>query len=286
MDASGCSGLPAKVTQAHRNLQTDCLLIRLRGRFILFPSARPCQSVAKRINAPMITTCIFDAYGTLFDVAAAARQVASEPGRAEFARHWPALSAKWRQKQLQYSWLRTISGDHTDFWTVTQDGLDWAMEAEGLAPDTELRDRLLALYWQLSAFAEVPATLAALRQAGLNTAILSNGSPEMLSGAVQSAGLSDLLDDVLSVESVGVFKPAPQVYDMVIQRFGCAKSHVLFVSSNGWDASAAAAYGFRTVWVNRAGEPVDRLPGQPDRILTDLTTLAELVTTDAAFQNL
>lgn len=225
----------------------------------------------------MITTCIFDAYGTLFDVAAAARQVATEPGRADFARHWPALSEKWRQKQLQYSWLRTITGDHTDFWSLTQDGLDWALEAEGLAGDVALRDRLLALYWQLSAYDEVPGMLAALKAAGMNTAILSNGSPEMLSGAVQSAGLSDVLDDVLSVESVGVFKPAPQVYDMVIQRFGCAKSHVLFVSANGWDAGAAAAYGFQTVWVNRAGDPVDRLPGRPGHVLPDLRSVPDLV---------
>ncbi|MDP5334293.1 MAG: haloacid dehalogenase type II [Paracoccaceae bacterium] len=226
----------------------------------------------------MITTCIFDAYGTLFDVAAAARQVAAEPGREDFARHWPAISEKWRQKQLQYSWLRAITGDHTDFWTVTQDGLDWALEAEGLAGDNALRDRLLALYWQLSAFPEVPAMLMELKAAGMNTAILSNGSPEMLSGAVQSAGLSELLDDVLSVESVGIFKPAPQVYDMVIQRFGCAKSHVLFVSSNGWDAGAAAAYGFETAWVNRAGDPVDRLPGRPHHVLRDLTAIPALVT--------
>ncbi|MEH6752268.1 MAG: haloacid dehalogenase type II, partial [Paracoccaceae bacterium] len=181
-------------------------------------------------------------------------------------------------KQLQYSWLRAITGDHTDFWTVTQDGLDWALESEGLDGDVALRDRLLALYWQLSAFPEVPGMLSALKAAGMNTAILSNGSPEMLSGAVQSAGLGEVLDDVLSVESVGIFKPAPQVYDMVIQRFGCAKSHVLFVSSNGWDAGAAAAYGFRTVWVNRAGDPVDRLPGRPDHILRDLTAIPDLVT--------
>lgn len=225
----------------------------------------------------MITTCIFDAYGTLFDVAAAARQAAAEPGHEDFAAHWPDISANWRQKQLQYSWLRTITGTHTDFWTLTQDGLDWALEAQGLQHDTALRDRLLALYWQLSAYEEVPATLAALREAGLNTAILSNGSPEMLSGAVQSAGIGEMLDAVLSVESVGMFKPAPQVYDMVIQRFGCAKNHVLFVSSNGWDAGAAAAYGFETVWVNRAGDPVDRLPGRPDHILPDLTAIPGLV---------
>ena len=223
-----------------------------------------------------ITTCIFDAYGTLFDVSAAARQAAEEPGGEKLARHWPQLAADWRMKQLQYSWLRAITGHHTDFWTVTQDGLDWALEAQGLDGDDALRERLLALYWQLQAYPEVPAMLAALKETGLNTAILSNGSPDMLSGAVQSAALSEVLDDVLSVESVGIFKPAPQVYDMVLQRFGVAKEHVLFVSSNGWDAGAAAAYGFVTAWVNRAGEPVDRLPGRPDHILSDLSAIPDL----------
>ncbi|SDO39336.1 2-haloacid dehalogenase [Lutimaribacter pacificus] len=223
-----------------------------------------------------ITTCIFDAYGTLFDVSAAARQAAAEPGGEKLAEHWPQLAADWRAKQLQYSWLRAITGDHTDFWSVTQDGLDWALEAHGLAGDAALRERLLALYWRLQAYPEVPQMLARLKQAGLNTAILSNGSPDMLAGAVQSAGLSELLDDVLSVESVGIFKPAPQVYDLVLQRFGVAKAHVLFVSSNGWDAGAAAAYGFATAWVDRAGEPVDRLPGRPDHILPDLVTIPEL----------
>ena len=118
--------------------------------------------------------------------------------------------------------------------------------------------------------------LSALKQMGRNTAILSNGSPDMLSGAVQSAGIGDVLDDVLSVESVGIFKPASVVYDLVGQRFGCAPDEVLFVSSNGWDAAAAAGYGFNTVWVNRAGEPVDRLPAKPDRLLTDLTAIPEL----------
>ena len=223
-----------------------------------------------------ITTCIFDAYGTLFDVAAAARQAAGEPGGEALAEAWPRLAADWRHKQLQYSWLRAITGDHVDFWQVTQDGLDWALDAHGLAGQTALRDRLLAIYWQLPAYPEVPQMLRQLKDAGLNTAILSNGSPEMLAGAVQSAGLAELLDDVLSVESVGIFKPAPQVYDMVLQRFGVGKARVLFVSANGWDAGAAAAYGFVTAWVNRAGEPVDRLPGRPAHVLRDLTAIPGL----------
>jgi len=224
-----------------------------------------------------ITTCIFDAYGTLFDVAAAARNAAAEPGRERFARHWPAIAEKWRLKQLQYTWLRAVMGAHIGFWQVTQDGLDWALESEGLAQDTGLRERLLQLYWELAAFPEVPAMLAALKGAGRQTAILSNGAPDMLAGAVRSAGIGDLLDDVLSVESVGIYKPARVVYDLVGQRFGCAPEEVLFVSSNGWDACAAAGYGFRTVWVNRAGDPVDRLPAAPDAQLSDLSDIPGMV---------
>jgi 2-haloacid dehalogenase len=223
-----------------------------------------------------ITTCVFDAYGTLFDVAAAARNAAAEPGREAFADHWPAIARNWRLKQLQYTWLRAITGDHTHFWQVTQDGLDWALEAEGLGDDSELRERLLQLYWELDAFPEVPEMLAALKSGGKSTAILSNGSPDMLDGAVQSAGLGDLLDDVLSVESVGIFKPADAVYDLVGKRFGCARDEVLFVSSNGWDAASAAGYGFHTVWVNRTGEPMDRLPARPERVLEDLTGIPGL----------
>ncbi|MEM6375588.1 MAG: haloacid dehalogenase type II [Pseudomonadota bacterium] len=220
-----------------------------------------------------ITTCIFDAYGTLFDVAAAARNAASEPGREIFAKHWAAIATNWRLKQLQYSWLRAVTGEHTDFWEVTENGLDWALEAEGLHSDQDLRERLLQLYRELDAYPEVPQMLRALKLAGKSTAILSNGSPSMLASAVRSAGLGDLLDDVLSVEAVGIFKPASAVYDLVEGRFGCARNEVLFVSSNGWDAASAASYGFRVVWVNRAGEPVDRLPGRPHVVLGDLSGL-------------
>lgn len=223
-----------------------------------------------------ITTCIFDAYGTLFDVASAARIVASEPGREQFAQKWPKIADHWRLKQLQYTWLRAVIGQHIDFWQVTQDGLDWALEAEGLDKDPELRARLLQLYWELETYPEVPAMLHTLKQAGLNTAILSNGSPDMLNGAVQSAGIGGVLDDVLSVESVGIFKPASVVYDLVGQRFECGKGEVLFVSSNGWDAGAAAGYGFTTAWVNRADDPMDRLPASPNHFLPDLTGIPKL----------
>jgi 2-haloacid dehalogenase len=224
-----------------------------------------------------ITTCIFDAYGTLFDVAAAARMAAKEPGRENFAAHWPQIAEHWRLKQLQYTWLRAVMNQHCDFWDVTKDGLDWALEASGLDGDDNLRSRLLQLYRELAAYPEVPDMLATLKARGMHCAILSNGSPDMLDAAVQSAGIGGYLDDVLSVESVGVFKPARVVYDMVGARFGCAPGEVLFVSSNGWDAGAAAGYGFTTAWVNRAGDPVDRLPATPHHILPDLTNIPELV---------
>lgn len=226
-----------------------------------------------------ITTCVFDAYGTLFDVAAAARQAASEPGFSRLEGTWPALAEHWRQKQLQYTWLRAVTGDHCDFWQVTQDGLDWALEKTALDGDPALRERLLALYWELQSYPEVPDMLHQLKEAGMATAILSNGSPDMLQGAVASAGIADVLDDSLSVESVGVFKPDARVYDLVCKRFGCDKSEVLFVSSNGWDAGCATGYGFTTAWVNRAGEPVDRLPWRPAHILSDLTGIPELAGT-------
>jgi 2-haloacid dehalogenase len=222
-----------------------------------------------------ITTCVFDAYGTLFDVSAAARLAAAEPGQEALAAVWPRLAADWRAKQLQYTWLRAVMGTHADFWSVTQDALDWAMEASGI-DDAALRNRLLALYRELAAYPEVPGVLAALKAGGRRVAILSNGSPAMLQAAVDSAGVAGSLDAVLSVEEVGVFKPDARVYDLIGRHLGAARPEVLFVSSNGWDAAAAAAYGFRTAWVNRAGEPVDRLPGRPDAVLGDLSGIPDL----------
>ena len=222
-----------------------------------------------------ITTCVFDAYGTLFDVAAAARTAAAEPGREAFAERWPAIAATWRLKQLQYTWLRAAAGVHTDFWRITQAGLDYALEAEGMA-EPELRERLLKLYWELEAYPEVPGMLRALKERGFATAILSNGSPDMLKGAVENAGIGDTLDAVLSVETVGVFKPDPAVYALVGEHFGCARRDVLFVSSNCWDACAAAGFGFLAVWANRAGEPMDRLPWRPRHVLKDLTRIPDI----------
>ena len=150
--------------------------------------------VPRRGCRRVIEVVVFDAYGTLFDIAAPARRAAAEPGREALAAVWPQVARDWRLKQLQYSWIRAITGAHADFWQVTQDGLDWALEAAGLAGEPGLRARLLALYRELDAYPEVPATLGRLREQGLGTAILSNGTPGMLGAAVESAGLGELLD--------------------------------------------------------------------------------------------
>lgn len=224
-----------------------------------------------------VPVCVFDAYGTLFDVDAAARKLALDSAWVEkLGAHWQELSAVWRATQLNYSWLRAITSTHVDFWQVTQDGLDYALEQVGLGDEADLRARLLDLYWHLSAFEDAGQMLRELKSKGVPCAILSNGSPDMLAAAVAHAGLGDLLEAVLSVEQVGVFKPDGRVYDLVGNRFGCDREGVLFVSSNGWDVAGAAGYGFATVWVNRAGLPMDRLADRPDHVVDDLSGIVDI----------
>ncbi|UCH73150.1 MAG: haloacid dehalogenase type II [Rhodospirillales bacterium] len=220
---------------------------------------------------PGIQACVFDAYGTLFDVHSAAAKCRTDLGdKAD------TLSDIWRQKQLQYTWLRSLMGTHADFWQVTGDALDFALAAVGL-DDQAMRQRLMDLYLRLDAYPEVPAMLARLKAGGIATAILSNGAPAMLDAAVESAGLADSLDQVLSVEDVGIFKPDPRVYQLAVDRLGVAPREICFQSSNAWDAHAASHFGFRVVWVNRFGQPAERIPGTPDRQLGDLASLPDLV---------
>lgn len=220
-----------------------------------------------------IQVCAFDAYGTLFDVHAAAAALKDEIGPEA-----DRMSAIWRQKQLEYTWLRSLIPSYKPFWDVTQDGLDFAMDECGLSGEKELRRKLLDLYFKLAAYPEVPAMLKRLKDAGLKTAILSNGSMDMLDGAVDSAGIRDLLDAVLSVEDVGIFKPDPRIYQLVTDRFELDDpTAVAFMSSNGWDAFSAANYGFQVAWINRFDRPLERLPGEPSAVLPDLTTLPDIV---------
>ena len=218
-----------------------------------------------------IRACVFDAYGTLFDYASAAARC-----RDELGAEWERLSVLWRDKQLQYTWLRAIQDRHVDFWQVTGDALDYALETIGIE-DHALRERLMGLFLSLEAFPEVPAMLGRLKAAGLKTAILSNGSPRMLQAAVDNAGIGDLLDHVLSVEEAGVFKPHPKVYRLAVDRLGVAAEAISFQSSNAWDAYAASAFGMRVVWCNRYGHRRERLPGAPDREIRTLADLPQLL---------
>ena len=214
-----------------------------------------------------VKACVFDAYGTLFDFAAAARGC-----RDVLGDQIDKVTALWRDKQLQYTWLRATQGRHVDFWQVTGDALDFALETLGIG-NPALRDRLMTLYLTLDAFPEVPNVLRQLKSAGLRTAILSNGSPKMLDAVVKGAKLDGLLDAVLSVEDVGVYKPHPKVYQLAVDRLGVPASAIAFQSSNAWDAYAASAFGMQVVWCNRYGQRRERLPGAPDR---EIKTLAEL----------
>jgi 2-haloacid dehalogenase len=224
-------------------------------------------------NAPLtgVKACVFDAYGTLFDFAAAAKGCRDVLGDSI-----DKLTALWREKQLQYTWLRALQGRHADFWQVTGDALDFALET--LAIDKPgLRHRLMNLYLTLDTFPEVADVLRELKNAGLRTAILSNGSPTMLDAAVKAARLDSLLDAVLSVEAVGVYKPHPKVYQLAVDRLGIPAAAIAFQSSNAWDAYAASAFGMQVVWCNRYDQRPERLPGAPERTIKSLAELPALV---------
>ena len=211
-----------------------------------------------------IRACVFDAYGTLFDFASAAARCADVLGDKV-----GALTTLWRDKQLQYSWLRSLQGRYVPFRQVTADALDFALQAMRLQ-DAALRARLLGLYDTLDPFPEVPGVLAALAGRGMRLAILSNGSPDMLAPLVDRDGVREHLHDVLSVDVVGSFKTSPGVYQLALDRLGVAREQVCFFSSNGWDAWAASDFGMRVVWCNRTGQPREILPGNPDAEVRNL----------------
>ena len=214
-----------------------------------------------------ISACVFDAYGTLFDVSSVAHGA-----RDALGERWQALSDLWRAKQLQYTWLRGLAGHHVDFWQVTGDALDYAMGSLEIK-DAGLRERLMNLYLRISAYPEGPAMLAELKARGMKLAILSNGSPAMLAAAVGNAGIAAYFDAVLSVEEVGVYKPHPSVYGLAPRRLAIPNEQICFLSSNSWDAFSAKAFGFKALWCNRVGQLPERIPSPPDGEITDLSAL-------------
>ena len=221
---------------------------------------------------PGVRACVFDAYGTLFDVHSPLRKLAPEVGeKAE------EISRLWRQKQLEYTWLRSLMGVHADFWHVTGDALDYALEFHGV-DEPGLKDQLMALYLKLEPYPEVAAALQAVRARGRQTVILSNGSPSMLESAVRHSGLDKLFNLVLSVEDVGIYKPSRRVYRHAMQKLAIHDApSICFISANTWDAQAAAAFGFQVARVDRFGLKDDRIPGRPAALIKDLSELDGLL---------
>jgi 2-haloacid dehalogenase len=213
---------------------------------------------------------VFDAYGTLFDVHAAIgrHRAAAGPEADRF-------SEVWRTKQLEYTWTLTLAGDYVDFWSLTERALDYAFSRMP-GVDRGLRTRLLDAYLKLDAFADARTTLSSLKEANARIAILSNGSPNMLNAAVQSAGIAELCDAVLSVDAVRMYKPRPEVYALVTAHFGITPRDAVFVSSNRWDVMGAAAFGFRPIWINRAKMPDEYMDRPPLRTVSNLSALSSL----------
>lgn len=218
-----------------------------------------------------IKACVFDAYGTLFDVHSAVSKHRERLGDSA-----DAVSQVWRTKQLEYTWLRSLMKDYTDFWEVTGNALDYSLESHQVS-DSALREDLMQAYLQLDAYSEVVDTLTRLSEGGISCAILTNGSPKMIDAAVESAGLGNKLQHLFSVDSVGIFKPDASVYQLAVDGLGVAPDAICFQSSNSWDAVGAAHFGFRVAWINRFGQKRERLPAQPDVELNDLTALPGLL---------
>jgi 2-haloacid dehalogenase len=215
-----------------------------------------------------IQAVVFDAYGTLFDVQSPVAKLGAEIGEKA-----ASLGLLWRQKQLEYTWLRSLMGTHADFWVVTRDALDFAL-AELDINESDLADELMTLYLKLDAYPEVKDTLTTLRQHGKRLAILSNGSPSMLDAVVRHAGLDKIFEHVLSVEEVGIYKPSRRVYRLAMQKFHIQDApSICFVSANTWDAQAAAQFGFQVVRIARVPKRDDNMPGKPARMIGSLAEL-------------
>lgn len=218
-----------------------------------------------------IKACVFDAYGTLFDVHSAVGR-----HRLRLGKRGNEVSAMWRTKQLEYTWLRSLMGDYADFWQLTADALDYALETYDI-DDSILREDLMQAYLRLTAYNEVPDVLQRLKSAEYATAILSNGEPAMLAAAVNGAGIDSLLDKCLSVHDLRVFKPDPRVYALVCEAFGINPQEVMFMSSNAWDAAGAAHFGFNVLWVNRFEQKPEKLPAVPAFESRDLRQLLKIL---------
>jgi 2-haloacid dehalogenase len=218
-----------------------------------------------------IQACVFDAYGTLFDVHSAVGKHRDRLGNIA-----DQVSAVWRTKQLEYTWLRSLMRRHADFWQVTQDALDFAFDMYTVK-DLDLKKDLVEAYLQLDCYPEVPEALSELKSRGFKIAILSNGTPKMLEAAVRNSRLETMIPEIFSVEKASVFKPDPRVYQIAVDELNVKPEEIAFQSSNAWDASGASAFGFKVAWVNRFGQSPERLPGKPDIEIQSLSELPALL---------
>ena len=201
---------------------------------------------------------VFDAYGTLFDVDHACKEMAIQLGD-----NWDKLSNIWRQKQLEYSWLYNSMNEYNSFWKITKDSLEYAMNLLSIN-SVKIKNELLDLYFKISAFEEVEEVLKKIKKNKIKTAILSNGSYDMLNSAVKNSKFDELINEVISVDECKKFKPHKDVYNLVIDKFNTNKKNCIFFSSNCWDIHGASNFGFQTVWVNRRKNIDELLPGQVD----------------------
>ncbi len=217
-----------------------------------------------------IKAIIFDAYGTLFDVNSAAEKCKDKIGDK-----WEGFANYWRTTQLEYTWLRSLMKRHKDFWQITEDSLDKSMMAFNIDP--KMKNELLNLYKVLSPFQEVPETLKLLKEKNFKLAILSNGTPSLLSELVKSNNLNNLFDDLFSIEEVKIYKPHPQVYDLPIEKYKIKKNEVVFLSANTWDVSGAGNYGYQSIWVNRNNNIFDNLDYKPNNQIKNLSELINLI---------
>ena len=220
---------------------------------------------------------IFDAYGTLFDVNAAARNYSKKIADPDFIKIWSKVSNLWRDKQIGYTWYYNSIGYRTNFWKITEDALDYALEYYNLNKNDNLKNDLLELYKELDTFPEVLGVLKELKSAGYPSAILSNGTMEMLNNAAIKSNINNYLDIILSAEKLGAFKPNEKVYNLVLDHFGCDIEDFVFVSSNGWDAAGGAAFGFSSIWINRNKLPKEKIQWEPTWIGSDLNAVLKIL---------
>ena len=217
-----------------------------------------------------IKACVFDAYGTLFDVNSAASKCKKKLGSK-----WEGFANAWRTTQLEYTWLRSLMKKHKNFWEITEDSLDHTMETFKIKK--EMRSELLNLYKVLSPFQEVPETLKTLKEKKFKLAILSNGTPSLLNELVKSNNLDNLFDDLFSIEQVGIYKPSSKVYDIPIKKYQIEKNEIAFLSANTWDVSGGGNYGYQSIWVNRNNNIFDNLDYKPNHEIKDLSELLDKI---------